>query len=209
MYEALDFPLSQTLYEIAISVLVGPDAYQESLALYPLPDPVPDDLRVFAATLLTDALFLCATRNASEALQAAQPYRKSKAYHWLYSHQMSWSSSMWGANFTECDDHVCHGSDLPAMWHPNVLPVPGFANYTAEENQLSATMEWYVANFAANGAPGVGDPLNPTVQWPAYDANTRQTVQYEVASAGGIQVLNAYRSKFCDWYDNVIGYHLY
>ena len=53
------------------------------------------DFKVFASTPLTDGLFLCPTRNASEALAVAQPARASKAYHWLYSHVLAGSAGRW------------------------------------------------------------------------------------------------------------------
>ena len=39
---------------------------------------------------------------------------------------------------------VCHGSDLPAWWHPDIQPEPGYASYTPEENALSNTFQWRV-----------------------------------------------------------------
>ena len=84
----------QLLYEVVATILVGPEAFNESKALYPYPTPVPADLRLFASTLLTDGLFLCPSRNASEALQATQPFRRSKAYHYEFEHVMSWAQQV-------------------------------------------------------------------------------------------------------------------
>lgn len=77
VYEVLDFPLPQLLYEAAVAVLVKPDKVADIMELYPVPTPAPEDFRVFASTVLTDALFLCPTRNATEALLVAQPGRRS------------------------------------------------------------------------------------------------------------------------------------
>ena len=93
--------LSQIEYEVVAALLVGPEYAMESVAIYPWPSPLPTDFKVFSSALLTDGLFLCPTRNASEALQAAQPYRASKAYHWQYSHVLASSPSIWSSNFTE------------------------------------------------------------------------------------------------------------
>jgi carboxylesterase type B len=197
------------VFELAADVLIGPAAWALAKPLYPYPQPVPADLRVYASDLLGDGLFLCATRNATEAMQAAQPFRKSPAYHWLYSHQMSWSTQMWGANFTECDTKICHGSDLPGWFHPMQAPSPGYGNYTAEEDAFSASMQWYYANFAATGVPGTGNPAAPTAEWPAYTAATRQSLNLEVPRAGGIAVLNAWRAEYCALWDASIGYSVY
>ena len=93
--------LSQIEYEVVAALLVGPEYAMESVSIYPWPSPLPTDFKVFSSALLTDGLFLCPTRNASEALQAAQPYRASKAYHWQYSHVLASSPSIWSSNFTE------------------------------------------------------------------------------------------------------------
>ncbi|XP_013404930.1 acetylcholinesterase-like [Lingula anatina] len=50
--------------------------------------------------------------------------------------------------------------------HPDVYSL------TAEEMELNRAIRRYVANFAKNGNPNVGDPV--TVQWPEYTASSRQ-----------------------------------
>jgi hypothetical protein len=77
VYEVLSDPLSEVLYEAAVAVLVAPDKVGDIMKLYPVPTPPPQDFRVFASTVLTDALFLCPTRNATESLLVAQPGRRS------------------------------------------------------------------------------------------------------------------------------------
>jgi carboxylesterase type B len=104
---------------------------------------------------------------------------------------------------------VCHGADLPAWWHPDSTPTPGYGNYTAEEDALSRSMQWYWANFAATGNPGSGDPRAPTAPWPAYDAKTRATLSFEVPSAGGVAVVNGWRAPLCHVWDTKIGYNVY
>ena len=206
VYEALQItpgnyiPLGQLEYDLLVGVLVGPQFAAGVSALYPVPATPPADFKVFASTPLTDGLFLCPTRNASEALAVAQPARASKAYHWLYSHVLAGSAGLWNSNFTECDTVVCHGSDLPELFHPRNAAI---ANYTAEEDALALTMQRYVAAFAATGAPG---DAGGGVAWPPYDAATRRTLNYEVESAGGVTVLESWRAAACDWWDAGPGY---
>jgi len=205
VYEVLDFPLSQVLYELACSLLIGYDNFNASLALYPYPSPMPDDLRVFASYLLTDGLFLCPTRNASEALLVNQPYRRSPIFHYQYSHLLAASQSLWRTNFTECWTEVCHGSDLPVIFRPND---PQVANYTTDEAILSSSMQNYWVNFATTGNPNTG-PYPQTPSWPTYNANTRSTLNFETAGNGGITVLPSVRATYCEWWDNVVGYNVY
>ena len=75
VYEAVNFTLTQPLYELV-----------RSLA------DVGYVVRIFASRLLTDGLFVCATRNASEALAVAQPGRKSPTFAFQYSHLLSWGA---------------------------------------------------------------------------------------------------------------------
>jgi carboxylesterase type B len=210
VYEVLTFPLPALLYEAAIALLVSPEALPAVMALYPLPDPVPGDLRVFASYVLTDALFLCPTRNASEALLAAQPARRSKIFHYQYSHMLSWASAAWGKNFTECDTEVCHGSDLPAWFLPRKVPAPGFGNYSQGELDLGHVWERYWASFAATGDPGAPSPNAPTggLAWPAYDAISRPTMNFETADKGGLSIISGLRADLCAFWDKN-GYRLY
>jgi carboxylesterase type B len=195
--------LTQVEYELVAALLVGPVFAAESVFLYPFPTPMPTDFKMFSSALLTDGLFLCPTRNASEALQAASPFRKSKAYHWQYSHVLQQSAALWSTNFTECDEVVCHGSDLPELFHPHQ---PSLANFTAEEDSLAKVMQSYIAAFAATGAPGDG---GIGLTWPAYESSTRKTLNYETASNGGVTVISQLRAEQCSWWDNGPGYSVW
>jgi carboxylesterase type B len=195
--------LSQVEYEVVAAALIGPEYAMESVAYYPWPNPLPTDYKVFSSTLLTDGLFLCPTRNATEALFVAQPFRKSKAYHWQYSHVLASSPNIWSSNFTECDNVVCHGSDLPEFWHPRRASI---ANYTASEEVLARTMQSYVATFAATGSPGDG---GIGLAWPPYEASTRLTVNYETSENGGVTVLERWRERECDWWQNGPGFSVW
>lgn len=195
VYEVLDTPMPELLYELLVGLLVSPAALPEINKLYPLPKPTPPDLRVFSSTVLTDGLFLCPTRNATEALYVKQPARKSPTYHYVYSHLLSWGQAAWGANFTECDNNVCHGSDLPEWWLPRTAPSPAFGNYSNDELNLGHTWQAAWANFAATGSPG--SPGG--VAWPAYDAKTRSTFNWRTAGDGGLVVENGNRRTFCEW----------
>lgn len=117
----------------------------------------------------------------------------------------------WGANFTECWANVCHGSDLPLWFHP--LEQQLGANYTADEDALSASMETYWANFARTGNPNTPSTTTRRGEalpaWPAYSAATRSTLDFKTAGDGGIAVLSDVRKTTCDWWDARVGYHVY
>lgn len=69
-------------------------------------------------------------------------------------------------------------------------------------------MNWYWANFAATGSPGQGNPGRP-MSWPAYNASTRLTLNFETSDKGGITSIQSLRSDFCAWWDTTVGYHVY
>jgi carboxylesterase type B len=196
-------PLSEIEYDVVAALLVGLDLALEIPTYYPTPSPPPTDFKVFASYLTTDGLFDCPTRNASEALQVSQPFRKSKAYHWQYSHVAASSPNFWNTNFTECYNMACHGSDLVMIWHP-VQPL--IANFTDEENVLALQMQHYFGSFIATGNPG---DAGTGLAWPAYDAVTRQTLNFETASMGGVAVIESLHGKECAWWDEKVGYLIY
>ncbi len=185
-------------------VIFGPEIFDAANKLYPVPTPAPADLRVFASYALTDSLFQCPTRNATEALYVAQPYRRSPIYVYQYSHLLSSGPQLWSGNFSECWTNVCHGSDLPMWWHPLD---PSIANFTDSEVVLSESMQFYWANFARYGTPGTGHPDHPFA-WPAYNASTRMTLNFETAENGGITVLQGLKQDLCDFWDTT-GYAFY
>ena len=110
-----------------------------------------------------------------------------------------------GSNFTECDNQVCHGSDLPAFFLPTEKPDPRFGNYTTAEWNLGITMQQYYANFAATGSPGVP---KDGIAWPPYDAVTRQTLNLQTEDMGGLSLSLSRRSEYCAFWDN-FGYKIY
>lgn len=205
VYEALNFSMPEVLFEALVAIITSPEDLGALNKLYPIPTPPPADFRVFSSTLLTDGLFLCPTRNATEALHRAQPFRRSKSYHYRYSHLLSWGSTAWGSNFTECDTAVCHGSDLPQWFLPRTAPSPAFGTYTPSEFELGHSWQQAWANFAATGDPN-GVPGMPT--WPPYDEATRVTLDFNTAENGGITLVSSVRAEFCAWWD-ANGYVVY
>ena len=90
----------------------------------PLPDPLPADYRNQMATIGTDALFICATRNATTSLANLRS-RRSPTFLYMYNHIMSWSAAEWGPDSPYCYDVVCHGADLAQVFHPDYPQVNG------------------------------------------------------------------------------------
>lgn len=80
------------------------------LALYP-PKPFIGDKRPAISVLGTDYVFTAPNRNIASSLS-----KYNKVYLYQFDHVMSFGNAAWGPNFTFCDGHVCHGSELPFLF---------------------------------------------------------------------------------------------
>lgn len=73
---------------------------------------------------------------------------------------------------------------------------------------VSAQSYWY--NFAKTGSPNGNDVTGaPLPQWPTYATATRGTLDFNVASLGGISLVTGLRADQCKWWDARVGYHVY
>jgi hypothetical protein len=111
IWEAFTAPVGKAKYEVVGEVLIGPSNFPKVSQQYPIPPPGPADYRMQLATIGTDGLFVCATRNASASLVLAQQrgVRKSPVWVYVYDHLMSFAATFWGPAYTFCDEYICHG----------------------------------------------------------------------------------------------------
>jgi len=157
-------------YALLLEVFFGPAAAPRIAAQYPVPAPPPADLRPLVSNVTTDAIFACATRNATRAL-AAQPGRRAPVYLARFSRLLTWAPSLWTNVSKICWTQVCHGADLAFWWRPDDPPR---SQWQPDELRLSAAMRAYLVAFAASrgASMGTGAPGAPPVAWPAIDAAT-------------------------------------
>jgi carboxylesterase type B len=102
----------------------------------------------------TDYLFFCANRHFAAA-------GVSPVYAYEFT-QLS-NFNIW-PNIPECAEHVCHGAELPYVFHSaaNIG-----ATFTAAEELLSQTMVAYWGAFSREGSdPNNGGAARPA--WPAF-----------------------------------------
>lgn len=214
VYEVFSEPLSADMLEVITYVLLGnQQAYEDTKSVYPRPNPPLADNRIFASDMVSDGLFLCPTRNATEALLFnTAKHRKSPIFHWSYDHLLSWGDVAWGDHFSFCVDWACHGADLPGWWQPRTKPAPEFGTYTPEELAMGKTLHKMWANLAKYGNPNGNGPPGTTdtgFYWPPYDVYNKPTMVIETSDKGGFYVANGLHRDFCDWWDMVPGYDIY
>ena len=127
-----------------------------------------------------------------------------------------WSFPGWGANFSFCDGHVCHGAELPFVFDSGESAHAGYAcdmpcssqldalaaaygmHETPGERTLANTMVRYWGQFANAGDPNA-DGLP---RWPPH-TETSDVSMHFVAGASSAE--NNIRSSFCKFWDD-LGY---
>ena len=165
-------------YDALLTVFYGPAAAPRVVAQYPVPAPLPGDLRPLIANVTTDDIFRCATRNATRSLAAA-PGRKSPVYLARFSELLSWSPALWTNLSVVCWTQVCHGADLPFWWQAEDPPR---SNWQPDELRLSAAMRAYLVEFATTAGARMGSGLpDAPVAWPPLDAASGAAPQMELA----------------------------
>jgi carboxylesterase type B len=92
-------PLASEIEYIAVlEVIVGLTAGLKVMTQYPVPSPLPADLRPHLADVATDLLFVCPSRNAT-ASAASAPGRKSPMFLYTYQHVESFNPAAWGTQY--------------------------------------------------------------------------------------------------------------
>ncbi len=137
-------------------------------------------------------------------------------YSSLHSHTAA--RTAWGANYSFCFGHVCHGSELPFEFN-SIKP---YYNFTVDEVALGHDLATAWGNFIHSGSPNVGNPISMgelrrqvvfmpgakhplcpfPPEWPQYSPTGDEVY---VWMAGGNSVATTLRSSYCDVLDT-IGY---
>lgn len=188
IFEAWNTTVSPTLYAEALLATYGRNVL-DILAMYPPNHPL--DEREDLQLASTDFIFTCACRNYTREVML-----KYGVDTWVYVFDHFFSFKGWG-RFTECDDHVCHGSEIPYVFQS------GTNNFTItpEEYKLSNSMITYWSNFAKTGDPSKGTP--PPLNWPKYDMNSGW--QNIVLKTPNNELDSSFRDNYCSFWDR-IGY---
>ena len=158
------------------------------------------DYRPLLSIIATDSLFRCATHNVSNAV-ALDTQNKALNYMYHFNHIASFDQVAYPHD-SECWNAVCHGSELPFIFEPNLSPVN--SSYTAPEWQLAQTMGFYWSNLAKYKVPGNGNP-NRKVEWVMFGGgDTQNEMIFNVNNTNnGVRIEDDYDVTICDFWDSL------
>jgi len=159
-------------------VMLGVDDAVRIRAHYPMPDNV-TDYRGYLSWIATDGLFVCPSRNASVSRYNVDVNNNKNPpylYYYHFNHISSFNDQAWGSNYTFCDDVVCHGSEVPYVFHVNLAPIQ--ASFTPSEKQMALGMQMYWSTFAKSGQPG-NDLSGLNFYWTPFVLGTEDTIIFQ------------------------------
>eukprot|EP01133_Synstelium_polycarpum_P003717 gene3717-4285_t len=138
----------------------------------------------------TDYIFVCPTRAAAQSLavNGGQPV-------WQYQFQHVSSFNAYIGQFPECQDMVCHGLELPYVF--DTVTSTNQFTFTPQELQLSLDLMQYWTNFAKTGNPNTGSAPSPSLEWPAFDKSSDQSLIFQTPSFTTVGL----RKSYCDFWD--------
>ena len=158
-----------------------------------------EDLREPLSAGCTDYIFGCSSRNATRLVHLGGV----PVYHYIFDHAFSFEDG-WGPAPNPCRGRVCHGGDLPFVFH--TAPLGGF-QYKPTELRLTNSMVSYFGNFAHTGDPNnikwSDKPRRVYEHWPAYTQTTDWPSMILKTPKNVVQ--HRYREEKCNMWDQ-IGY---
>jgi carboxylesterase type B len=176
-------------YSAWAASLFGKD-FQKVIAKYPARnDSNNSDLW---ARVQTDNFLICSTRYVAANA-------KAPIYAYLFNHQPSFK--VWGGPACREGNTVCHGDELPFVFH-TADKIGG--SFTAAEERLSNTMMDHWTNFATHLDPNGAPAKKGEARWPPF---TSQEKDYLALDATLISVQTDPYREACDFW-NGIGYAL-
>jgi len=193
IYQAYPDGLSLEELDETLTMLVGVDTTVEIRFHYPLPTNT-TDYRNYLSTITTDGLFKCPTRNISAAHYSYNKLQ-SNIYMYHFDHVSSFNDNGWGVNYTECDDVVCHASELPYVFHPDLSPID--SNYTKAENTLALAIQdyWYSMSNTLN--PNDGNSKN--IFWQVFNLGSEMSIEFQTNNIVMQSQVDMQESKCAFW----------
>ncbi|XP_077988429.1 cAMP-regulated D2 protein-like [Glandiceps talaboti] len=194
LFEAYKTPVDKTQYYETIISDFRLHAFKILTKFPPIPA---GDQREVLSIIGHQYIFFCPERKAARGIS------KYNGDTWMYVFNHSLSFDAWGANYSFCIGHPCHGSELPFVFHTASL---GGFNFTEEEEVLSKSLMTYWTNFARTGDPSnSGQPIttgemDEALVWPKYEESSDwQYLRFLTPN----RVEKNYLDKECGFWDSL------
>jgi carboxylesterase type B len=174
------------------------------IKFYP-PDFSRSDQRDSMVKVATRWIFSCSARrfiekamNWSNANTKSNNENNNNNYY-LYAFDFPLDFDGWD-NFTFCNNHTCHGSEMPYAFDAVD------ANYTVIGKNMARSVISYWTNFGKHLSPNFSMDQNPKqlLNWPAYETKTRPYMRF-MRPANSVQY--DYLRSDCDLFDSLGYYH--
>jgi acetylcholinesterase/cholinesterase len=190
--QLFDKPIPKKDYALLLDLVFGFNNSAALTNMYPIPSNETADSRDVLSVIATHYTFFCGNRLAARA------FSKRGVPTFVYAYDHILSLDIWGANFSFCAGHVCHGSELPIIF--DTAKEGGFQP-TADEDIL--TRRWlHFTSLFAYGATNTMPGPDSSPAWPLYSAASDQVYRFDTPN---VNVQSGRWSKFCDLWDT-IGY---
>ena len=163
---------------------------KDIMEMYPVPESA-DDYRPYIATIASDFIIDCSSRNVSLRLSEDNV----PVFYYVFDH--AWSErGHWGPNYTFCEGHVCHGAELPFVFDSATL---NNVSFNAAEQKLSKQMANFWSLFSTNKVPGSSHGTH----WTPFDSKNKAAIVFKTANdtALATEMQDGVRAKYCDFWD--------
>ena len=180
--------ISPADYSAWAASLFGLD-FQKVIAKYPAKSD--SNNSALWARVQTDNFLLCSSRYIAT-------HAKASVYTYLFDHQPSFK--VWGGAECQTDNNVCHGAELPFVFH-TANKIGG--KFTQQEEALSESIMNYWTDFAKTLNPN-GNLAATQPQWPKFAGDKKNYLALNVPAS---TVQNDPYRGTCEFWDGV-GYNL-
>ncbi|XP_035683159.1 cAMP-regulated D2 protein-like [Branchiostoma floridae] len=171
VYDGTAKPLSTLEYE---AIVYGLFLTNAPAVLRRYPPSHSGDERPVASLLLTHYLFSCPIRHVQRRVAENGT---ADIWSYVFAHPLI-KRGGWSRNYTFCEGHVCHGTDL--FFTFRALRLRGYY-LTHDEKKLADSMAYYYGNLAHSGDPNrpathpYKDVTGDVLRWPPFSASDNFT----------------------------------
>ena len=147
------------------------------------------DYRNHIVDIIGDFLFYCPTLNITKYISNIYG-RDCIKQIWLYIWEHPASFQAWGFRYPFCENHACHGIELPFIFSTAKL-----AGFTFSTDEILLIRE--IMSFWSNMAKYLNPSYFDEDLWP----NFNQSFSKLIIPSSKLDIVTEYRSKFCKFWD--------